>query len=127
MASRVYLSEHAIERFAERVRPTLTPDAARAELERLLPQAEPVAELDWHTDHVEDPPDRYLVISDGVALAVIGKVAVTVLTRAEHHPNARYAKSLRRKKQRRHKKENNLNSHGRGSHRKRARMRAEGR
>jgi len=98
--SDVTLSQHAIERFNERVRPTLDRLQAEEELRRLLPFAQEVRDLDWHVDiyKYEAPPDYYLEISDGIALAVHGRTAVTCLIRNATSQRVRDKKSAKRKR-----------------------------
>jgi hypothetical protein len=64
----IRLTDHAIERFRERVRPDLTPALAKAEIERLVVDAgEPSFERPWPSLR---GGRRYLPIAFGVALSL---------------------------------------------------------
>lgn len=82
----VTLTDHAITRYAERVRPTLTRSAAERELRSLVDQGTLEAECSWHLGRDIDL-DAYLILSDGIALGLLtGSAgiwrAVTTLTRS---------------------------------------------
>ncbi len=68
------ISRHAVERYAERVRDS----APREDIERLLPGRR-VSELAWSE---MDQVDYYLLLTDDIALAIRGDVAVTCLIRS---------------------------------------------
>lgn len=63
------LEDHAIERYVERVRPTLTFDQAKAELARLLPNAERRHEMPpWADSSRLADASRWLMLGDDIAL-----------------------------------------------------------
>jgi hypothetical protein len=77
----VDLSDHAVVRYHERVRPGLTLDRAGDELERLLAAHGRWAERpDWVSDEL--PANRWVLLGDGIAFPVEGDVAVSCVTRA---------------------------------------------
>ena len=98
-AETLQLSAHAAEQYQQRVKPTLDPGAARAELEQLLPAGE----------ITEDPPawlrsagrtPCYLIISDAVALPLTPQrgrwIATTCVTQTTLSQARRAAKSTRK-------------------------------
>lgn len=100
---RVYLSDHAIERYRERVR-DLPLERVGRELRSLADQGTLEAELPWKIGQGEAAPDAYLVISDGVALALRKDgnhwLAVTTLVRDHYSPARRAARKKRRRRRR---------------------------
>lgn len=104
--TRIHLSRHAIERYRERVKPAFDLDACEAELERLvLMSEEAVEELDWEHDTGERA-DCYLILSDGIALALVhssdrGFLAKTCLTRCGHSEQGKRFRNRRRRARRR--------------------------
>jgi hypothetical protein len=77
----VDLSDHAVVRYHERVRPGLTLDQAGDELERLLAAHGRWAERpDWVSDEL--PANRWVLLGDGIAFPVEGDVMVSCVTRA---------------------------------------------
>ena len=105
---RIVLTKHALERFHERVRPALDPDAAGRELERLA-QSAPLAEVPaWYAEHiVEDvePPDAAAELAPGVVLLLCrhgrALVAVSCVTRSGLSDAARTARNRRKRHWRR--------------------------
>jgi hypothetical protein len=81
----VRLSHHALDRYTDRVKPWLSRDEAKLEIERLLAANgnEPVPSLDYC--HVPDV-DCFIELADGIALALkwtdASLMAVTCLIRA---------------------------------------------
>lgn len=101
MAERVRLTEHAIARYAERVKPTLTHGACKRELLALLRGAgDPVERLEWHRPGIGDRVDGYCVLSDGIALVLHRSghrlYAVTCIIRGQDSDEVRRAKNRRR-------------------------------
>lgn len=96
------LTEHAVERYAERVRPSLERPQVEAELRRVLPHASWGERPDWHYDGggLGAIADRWLLLGDGIAFAVQGRIAVTCITRSVRSEKAR-ARSNAFKQQRR--------------------------
>lgn len=98
----VVLKRHAIERFQQRVRPTLTFGAAKVALEGLLQFAEPASEVPWTNAHMAD---GYLILSDGVALVVRqasngAVIAETCITRSGSSEEVRARRNKRKADQR---------------------------
>jgi hypothetical protein len=85
----VRLSAHAAEQYQQRVKPALDLEAARAELEQLVPVAEITAtEPGWI--HAADPAPFYLVISNALAFPLApqngGWIATTCVAAGTHTP-----------------------------------------
>lgn len=91
----VWVSDHAADRFVERVRPSMDRRQASVELARLLREfGRRVPWPSWHDDSefVPDKPGRFcLEISDGIVVVVDPEssfgswpLAVTILTRGGH-------------------------------------------
>lgn len=93
------LTEHAVRRYNERVKPTLGLGACRRELEALLAGAEEVARPEWLHAHHPDT-ESYLELADGIVAGVQGGAVATVLIRAETSPVYRRAKNEQRRKRR---------------------------
>lgn len=104
---RIVISDHACARYAERVRPGIATKQARKEVEALVAMARGETQDDapWSTDF---HADAYLILSDGVCLALTPErgvlVAVTTLTRAEVSPAQRAEKNKRRRQRARARK-----------------------
>src|SRR5262249_4422895 len=84
----LHLPQHSVDRFRERVGPSLTIAAAEEELSRLVPAADVVPEPPtWHAERQRRTAAAYLVVGDMVLPAepVIGEpnvlVAVTCIAR----------------------------------------------
>lgn len=102
----LYVSRHAVERYVERVKPCLTFDQARIELEAL---AQMDAELSpappgWKNGGVEYPDTAYSEPCPGIALALRDGLVVTVLTRAENSVEVRESKRAERRRRKRAKR-----------------------
>lgn len=100
------ISKHAAERFHSRVRPTLDPDTASAELSRLANLGEVVAEPPrWFAERQREEAPRYLVVGDLVMpLRPIGATsetdrwcAVTCIARGGISEKARHARNRSRR------------------------------
>lgn len=104
-------------------------EQCREEIERLLPEATRVRDVDWHITGDEEKgwnePDYYVELSDGIALAVCHNVAVTCLTRGGSGSAFREFKKHQRQKKVRHRQESWMHKHGREAHRKRVAGRRE--
>lgn len=62
-AHKIVISSHALERFRSRVRPGLHTDAASAELSRLVPLGEVVAQPPrWFAERQRQEAPQYLVV-----------------------------------------------------------------
>lgn len=97
------VTQHACERYIDRVKPYLTVKQARAELERLLEMGTVRGQPCWHKAvHVDEEsvPDFYVELSDGIACPVRDGWVITVLTRAGMTEGSRSYRN-RKKKQRR--------------------------
>lgn len=98
----VLITAHAIDRFQERVRPTLLRDRAEDELRNLTNRGELRATVEWHEGY-----DAYLLLADGIALGLKHNgggsypwTAVTVLVRAGLSPQQAERRRERRRKRR---------------------------
>jgi hypothetical protein len=108
----VELSDHAIQRWRERVRPGLTFKQAEEDLAQMLEAHGEWADgaPDWLDHHYQDA--RSLTLGDGIAIPVLGGVAVSCVARAAYSPNARrlatnwnkFDRRARRAKERPHKR-----------------------
>jgi hypothetical protein len=85
----VALTDHAVQRYQERVRPDLDLDAARAELEALTVGAELTTDRPWPSCRHSRNVAGFVNVGFGAALTLIreGKrfVAVTCLTNPAFH------------------------------------------
>lgn len=103
--SRVQVTEHAIERYQERVRPTLEVAAAKRELVALVEMAgAPTPEPPAWADYVHPAPDSYLVLSDGVLGLIRGGRMTSVIVRGAMAPEYREAKRKERRARRQKKR-----------------------
>jgi hypothetical protein len=104
----IHLTQHAIERFHERVRPCLTIAAAEEELARLVTMADVVSEPPtWHAERQRRTAAAYLVVGDLVLPAerLVGQpdvlVAVTCIARGCLSDRARARRNEARQRGRR--------------------------
>lgn len=92
------VTDHAVNRYIERLRPALSFGAAKYELIGLIPQAQVATEgPDWDQTRVHDA-DAYLMLGDDVALVVKRKTIVTVLTKGWCGVAARKYKTAKHRK-----------------------------
>jgi hypothetical protein len=99
--TRIQVSQHAVDRFVERVRPALDVGEARHELERLIDQCGQIGDRpDWQ-DHRADLCERWLWIGPDICLPVQRDLAITVLVRGlvpdQHRRNLNQAKQAARR------------------------------
>jgi hypothetical protein len=100
------ISEHAIIRFHERVRPTLSIEQAEQELIRQLEHHAHWAQPDWLSPE-ELGDDEWLMIGDSIGFAVRGRFIVSCFVRATLNPRGRrlatdasgWARRVRRSKE----------------------------
>jgi hypothetical protein len=103
---RIVLSDHAVERYQERVKPALDLQAAREDLERMLPlgtfQHDPPP---W--DRPFDEADGWLLLGEGIVIPLSrnqdrrpGFWAITVLSHREISPEKRRARNDHKARQR---------------------------
>lgn len=99
MTTTLYVTDHAITRYWERVKPALLRDQAKAELEALLVGAGPAGEAPGWVGYA-DPGDGYIEVADGIVAAVSDGCVTTVLTRGSvspaHRAHRRAARRARR-------------------------------
>lgn len=92
-----HLTAHAVDRYQERVKPALTFDAAKAEVERLVELAEfTTVEPGW-TSYGLRPPDGWLIACDSIAFPVMSKSVLTCITRSGIGDEARKLRTARKK------------------------------
>jgi hypothetical protein len=105
----VTLTVHAVERFQERVRPTLDLEAAKTELDRRADQfgRRVEARPDWlgmEGRNIVAPADAYLLIGDDVVLPLAdrstGPLALSCLVRGSIPPAERRQRNVKRRKRR---------------------------
>ena len=115
------ISRHAVERYTQRVKPALDPEAAEAEMEALLAAAgEPTkTPPSWcHPDPAYANVDvTYVVVSDGIAFALRGRYVATVLVRGEMSAERRQSinrAKARERSRRRYRNGKALRGHGNG-------------
>ena len=97
------VSDHAIQRFHERVKPALSLDAAKRELEVLVRLAGiPGHKPDWLylPEEATRATDAYLTLSDGIVAPVVGRHITSVITRAGSNATHRANKNRARAKRR---------------------------
>ena len=114
----IYVSEHAILRYQERVKPTHNFPRAKHELEILVRMAGEVkpGHPDWFPPSTSNG-EGWLDISDGIAGIVAERVVTTVVVRSGSHPDARAAKAaVKRKRKAKRNWHNKLA--GKGRHRR---------
>jgi hypothetical protein len=94
----IRLTNHAVDRYIERVKPALDRDAARSELQALVRAAgEPSSEQpEWHAREV--PCSLYLEISDGIVATVQEQAVTSVITRGGSGPDAKERRKREKKK-----------------------------
>lgn len=101
-AVRIGLTDHAIQRYVERVKPQMLRRHAQAELERLVEMAgEPGPVPDWMRPKV---PCQALVLSDGIALVIVSEdgrlTAATCMVRGTLSPEVRAAQKAAKRRRR---------------------------
>ena len=125
------LTQHAVARYRERVRPALDADQVRRELLALLELAgDPGPPPEW-VHAAADPCHAYLELADGVALGLKanGRTrwdAVTVFVRGGEAESYRRHRARKRKQEKqRQRLRREAEKRSREGHRKRARARRE--
>lgn len=92
---RVFVTEHAVLRYAERVRPGLPLKKLRAELDRLLAESAvilPIVPVWQHANWADDagvPAGRWVMLGDDIAFPVVGVRLMTCITRCSRSEHAR--------------------------------------
>lgn len=95
----MFVTDHAVERYIERVKPHLSDAEAREELKRLLP----LAEVDRHgPPWCSDPgrADSFALLSDGIVFPLLHGRVMSCLTRSEVGAELRIVKAKERREQR---------------------------
>lgn len=98
----IRLTDHAIQRYQERVKPHFTLDEAQVEARRLLEyfaaiQTERPNWFDDATGEHDQPFDGYAMIGDGIAFPLRGSRAITCVTVGSMGDEARTARNHRRR------------------------------
>lgn len=93
----IRVSDHAIDRYIERVKPCLEPEQAKAEILRLFDEVVGFRDTppDWHDPGKVPPFERYAMVGDGIAFGMKGLVVVTTLARGGHSDEVREARNRR--------------------------------
>lgn len=117
---RIDISDHAVARYVDRVKPHFDRDIAKQELARLLGFGEFTHECPWHLN--VDGCDSYMVLSDGIALGLKRHhaqkwVAVTCLIRGEMAPEFRASRNHEKAKRRRDKRARSQKTYNRSAER----------
>lgn len=105
------VTDHAVTRYVDRVKPTFDHAAARTELERLVGMAGPIqGKPDWlHLPaYCPDAAKDYLSLSDGIVAAVKQNLVTTVITRGGSSPRHAEQKAERKKRAKRKRPIRNL-------------------
>lgn len=102
---RIALTEHAIERYVERVKPHLELAEARAELERLADMCPGPSEPPAHLRERRDDADAFAEIAPGIWLVLLNGRALTCLTNAGLSEAARRNRNRRKAEHRRAKRQ----------------------
>lgn len=98
------ISNHAVCRYIERVKPLAEFEAAQQELEVLIAQAgEPHGKPEWYflPEQQDRASEFYLTLSDGIIAALKDEVVATVIVRGGGSPAFKGAKKARRQAERR--------------------------
>jgi len=98
------VSDHAVTRYWERVKPTLLRDQAKAELEALAAASETEARRPAWLHPSGEPVDAFLHLSDGIVGLIVDDTLITVLVRGvapESLKKARRERKARRRRTRR--------------------------
>lgn len=94
-----YLTDHAVDRYIERVKPMLSVAQAREELRRMLPMATiDRAGPDWCSD--PGHADSFVLLSDGIVFPLYRGRLISCLTRAEVGAELRMVRREERRKAR---------------------------
>jgi hypothetical protein len=105
------VSRHAIERYQERVKPGLSYDRAKVELEVLARSGKPGPEPPtWKLPSLIENDRTYLEPSDGICLVVKAGLVTTVAIRAEQAPE--FARAKREQRRREKQKRRSRNNYG---------------
>jgi len=96
----ISVSEQAIIRYRERVKPALDFQPAKAELEALIRMAGDLRPgvPDWAS--LKEESDGYFELADGVAAVVRESIVTTVLARGGLHSSVRAARNERKRRKR---------------------------
>ena len=96
----IHVSDHAVERYVDRVKPCLTPEQAREEMTRLLEHVCGFSDQPpvWHTS--EEPFEVYAIVTDGIAFGIKHGIAVTCITRGGVGEEVREYRNQRRRNRR---------------------------
>jgi hypothetical protein len=89
---RVFVTDHAVERYQERVKPALDLEQAQAEVMRLLPGLEFTFERPVWAAAADQPHTEWVMVGDGIAFVVHGERVVRCVTRSETGAEVRIVK-----------------------------------
>lgn len=95
----IRVTDHAIERYVDRVKPCLTIDQAREEVRRLFETVVGFSKAPpyWHAQGRERTPfELYAMVGDGIAFGIKDGLAITCLTRGGYSDEVREAQNTRK-------------------------------
>ncbi len=109
------ISNHAAERYIERVRPLPSLAAAKRELGALLDEERLTDRCPtWAAQMIAWPGTLFLPISDGIVAVVSNRVVITIVVRHGFSPEARRRRNERKALRRLARQTRAKNRHGRG-------------
>lgn len=97
----LYVSAHAVERYFQRVRPSLADEgAALAELTAILPAAAVIATTrpEWAVSDEAPVTDEFVLLGDDIAFPAAGRVMVTCLVVGALSDKTRADRAARRRR-----------------------------
>jgi len=97
---RLGVTNHAVTRYIERVKPAFDFEVAKAELLAFVNAVEPAPEPPQWVRAVEPDTTAFIEISDGIVAMIKDDSVTTVLTRSGHSPEARVAINAAKRKRR---------------------------
>lgn len=90
------VTQHAVIRYCQRVKPCLTPVEARLELRQIIPFGKLGPRPEWASNQAQR--DEFLFIGDGIAFPVAEGHLLTCVVKGSLSPEARERRAARRKR-----------------------------
>lgn len=94
----VLISDHAVERYGERVKPTLSKTQVVAEIPGMVALGELQRRIPTWAARTSERADEWIVIGDSIAFPVLGDILVTCITRSEVGAEIRTVRQEERKR-----------------------------